>query len=95
MPLLVKQRFGKNFAISLGAQLNWYCYARLHNDYRIDDEEFEVGTKDIGHRPITVDVLGIIHLANGFGIYCKYSPMSVMKKDRGPEFKSISVGFYF
>ena len=25
MPLLIKQRFSKNFAISFGAQVNWYC----------------------------------------------------------------------
>lgn len=95
MPLLVKQRFGKNFAISLGAQLNWYCYARVNNNFEIGDNEYDIDTKDIGHRPITVDILGIVHVAKGFGLYCKYSPMTVMKKDRGPEFKSFAVGFYF
>ena len=95
MPLLIKQRFGKSFAISLGAQLNWNYYARIHNYYELGDEEIDVYTKKIGHRPFTVDVLGIIHIAKGFGVYCKYSPMSVLKKDKGPEFKSLSVGFYF
>ena len=95
MPLLVKQRFGKNFAISLGAQLNWYCYARVNNNFEIGDNEYDINTKDIGHRPITVDFLGIIHVAKGFGFYCKYSPMTVMKTDRGPEFKSFAVGIYF
>ena len=95
MPLLVKQRFGKNFAISLGAQLNWNYYARLNNEYEIGDHEIEDLTKKIGQRPITVDILGIVHVAKGLGIYCKYSPMSVFKKDKGPDFKSLSVGFYF
>ena len=95
MPLLVKQRFGKNFAISLGAQLNWNYYARLNNYYEIDDHEIDDLTKKIGQRPITVDILGIVHIAKGFGVYCKYSPMSVFKKDKGPDFKSLSVGFYF
>lgn len=31
----------------------------------------------------------------GVGLYCKYSPMSVMKKNYGPDFKSVSVGIYF
>lgn len=95
VPLLVKQRFGKNFAISLGAQLNWNYYARLSNYYEMDDHEMDDQTKKIGERPITVDILGIVHVAKGFGIYCKYSPMSVFKKDKGPDFKSLSVGFYF
>ena len=95
MPLLVKQRFAKNFAISLGAQLNWNYYARLSNYYEMDDHEIDDQTKKIGERPITIDILGIVHIAKGFGVYCKYSPMSVFKKDKGPDFKSLSVGFYF
>ena len=95
MPLLIKQRFGKNFAISLGAQLNWNYYARIHNYYEQGDDESDIYTKKIGERPFTVDVLGIIHFSKGFGVYCKYSPMSVLKKDKGPDFKSLAVGFYF
>lgn len=94
MPLLIKQRFGKSFAISLGAQLNWNFYGRIHNYYEDGDDEIDVYTKKIGHRPLTVDVLGIVHVGK-LGIYCKYSPMSVLKKDRGPEFKSLAVGLYF
>lgn len=95
MPLLVKQRFGKSFAISLGAQLNWNFYARIHNSFEQGDHEINDYTKKIGERPFTVDVLGIIHFCKGFGVYCKYSPMTVLKKDRGPEFKSFAVGVYF
>ncbi|MBR4730819.1 MAG: hypothetical protein IK075_11250 [Prevotella sp.] len=95
VPLLVKQRFSKNFAISLGAQLNWNFYARLSNSYEVNDHEIDDQTKKIGQRPITVDVLGILHFASGVGIYCKYSPMSVFEKDKGPDFKSLAVGIYF
>ena len=69
--------------------------ARLSNYYEVGDHEMDDQTKKIGERPITVDILGIVHVAKGFGIYCKYSPMSVFKKDKGPDFKSLSVGFYF
>ena len=55
----------------------------------------DINIKDIGYNPVTVDILGIIHVAEGFGIYCKYSPMNVMKSGRGPEYNSISVGLYF
>ena len=95
LPLLFKQRFSKSFAISLGAQLNWNYYACIHNNYEMGDDDVDVYSKKIGQRPFTVDVLGIVHVAKGFGFYCKYSPMSVLKKDKGPDFKSLAVGFYF
>ena len=94
VPLLIKQRFSKNFAISLGAQLNWNFYSRIHNYYELGDDDVDIYTKKIGQRPITVDVLGILHFGK-VGVYCKYSPMSVLKKDRGVEFKSFAAGIYF
>ena len=94
LPLMVKQSFSKDFAISLGAQLNWNFYSRLNNYYEEDDNEIDVQTKKIGERPITIDVLGMLHFGD-FAVYCKYSPMSVLKKDKGPDFKSLAVGFYF
>jgi hypothetical protein len=94
MPLLVKQRFSRNFAISVGAQLNWNFYGRIHNYYETGDDEIDVYTKDMGQRPFSVDILGIIHVWE-LGVYCKYSPMSILKTDRGPEFQSLAFGIYF
>ncbi len=93
--LLVKQRFSSKFAISAGAMVNWNFYNRIRNSYEIGDEEFDISTKNIGFRPITVDVLGIMHFPSDFGVYVKYSPMSSFKKDRGPEFKALTIGLYF
>ncbi len=95
IPLLVKQRFSDKFAISAGAMVNWNFYNRIRNSYEIGDEEFDISTKNIGIRPITVDVLGIMHFPGDFGVYVKYSPMSSFKKDRGPEFKALTIGLYF
>ncbi len=94
MPLLVRQQFSKNFGISLGAQLNWNYYARIHSSFNNGDDECSLNTKDIGQRPITIDALGMVHFGD-LSIYCKYSPMSVLKTDRGPEFKSLAFGIYF
>ena len=94
MPLLAKYSFSKNFAVSLGAQLNWNFYGRVGNSYTIGDNDYDVNTRKIGQRPFTVDVMGIIHVWK-IGLYCKYSPMSVLKTDRGTEFKSVALGVYF
>ena len=53
LPLLVKQRFSKNFAVSLGAQLNWNFYSRVNNEYEIGDDDFDVNTKKMG-APIAI-----------------------------------------
>ena len=94
MPLFIKQRFSKNFAISVGGQLNWNFYSRLHSSYEIGDKDFDVYTKKIDQRPFSVDVMGIVYVWN-LGFYCKYSPMSVFKDGCGPEFKSLAFGLYF
>ena len=94
IPLLVQQRFAKNFAVSLGAMVNWNFWNRINNDYEIGDEEFDISTKNIGFRSVTVDILGVLHFADDFGVYVKYSPMSAFKKDRGPEFKALTIGLY-
>ena len=93
MPLMVKQKFSKIFAISLGAQLNWNFWGRIHNSYENGDRDFDEYTKKIGQRDFTIDVMGIVHLGD-IGIYCKYSPMSVLEKDRGPKFQSLAFGIY-
>lgn len=93
-PVLIKQSFTKDLALSLGVQVNWNVLCRLNNYYEVEDEEVSYMTKRIGERPLTVDLMGILHISK-VGVYCKYSPMSVLKTDRGPEFKSISLGVYF
>ena len=94
MPLLVKQRFSKDFAVTLGAQLNWNFAGRLHNNSELGDVETDEYINNIGQRPFTVDIMGIVHVRE-LGFYCKYSPMSVLKKDRGVEFQSLAFGLYF
>ena len=93
MPLLIKQRFSKSFAISLGAQLNWNFYSRIHNYYELGDDDVDTYTKKIGQRPITVDVLGILHFGK-LGVYSKCSSISGFGKDRVVEFKSYASCFY-
>ena len=69
-------------------------FACTNNYYEQGDCETDEYVKKIGQRPITVDVLGMLHFGD-FAVYCKYSPMSVLKKDRGVDFKSLAVGIYF
>ena len=96
VPLLFTHRFGHQGKVrmTLGPVVNFNVRGRINNSYEIGDDEIEVSTKDIEYRPITVDLMGAVSYCN-IGLYVKYSPMSVLKKDKGPDFHSLTFGFMF
>lgn len=94
LPLLFTQSIGKKFSVTLGPVVNFNVYGALNNRFEQGDDDIDITTHDIDYRPVTVDILGVIDY-DGFGVYCKYAPMTVFKKDRGPEFKSLTFGLYF
>ena len=95
VPLLYSQRLGRHspWRIKLGALLNFNCYGTLRNSYTMGDYDYEETVHKIDYRPFTVDLMGIIRY-KWIGFYLKYSPMSVFKNGRGPEFRSLSFGLY-
>ncbi len=100
VPFLFTQKFGHDSKVkfSLGPVVNFNLYGRLNNEYTVGDYESEISVKGIGYRPVTVDIMGILHYKR-VGIYCKYSPMSVLKKCtadgvENPQFRSISIGVF-
>lgn len=96
VPLLFTQKFDQkgNIKLSVGPVVNFNVHGSLTSDYEIGDVETELTTRKIGQRPVTIDFMGILKFY-GVGLYCKYSPMSVLKNDRGPQFHSLSFGLYF
>lgn len=92
IPLLFTQQFGKkgHVSLSLGPVVNFNA-ASLENNYNIGDNHYNVSTNHVGCRPVTVDLMGILSIY-GVGIYCKYSPMSLLKNKSGLDFKTISFG---
>ena len=95
MPLLFRQQIGKHVGISVGAMLNYNVYGRVRNSYEVGDVEYDIKTKGIKYRPFTVDPMVIFDADDFVGLYLRYSPMSVLKSEYGPDFKSISFGLYF
>ena len=95
IPFLFKQKFGhkSHYSMTLCPVVNFTLGGTINTRYEIDDYDCDVTTKKIGHRPVTVDFMGIFR-AYGFGFYVKYSPMSVLKTNRGPEFRALSFGLY-
>lgn len=95
VPFLFTQYFGRNtkWNISLGPVVNFNVYGRVNNEYEIGDDSFDISTKGLGYRPVTVDFMGMVRYKH-IGVYCKYSPMSVLKKDMGPQFRSLTFGVF-
>lgn len=95
-PLLYTHYFDKHrdWAITLGAIVNWNVYATATREYEENDEEYDVSTKKIGQRPFTVDAY--LKITNPvIPIYCKYSPMTFFKDGRGPKMHQLNFGICF
>jgi hypothetical protein len=79
--------------------VNFNVRGRINNEWTDENAEWEQSIKEIGQRPVTVDIMGILK-SDGFGLYCKYSPMSVLKKKsengvENPQFHSLTFGLFF
>lgn len=101
VPFLFTQKFGKKSksSFSLGPVVNFNLRGRINNEWTDDDINWEQGIKEIGQRPVTVDFMGILK-SDGFGLYCKYSPMTVLESKsahgvENPKFHSLSFGLFF
>ena len=101
VPFLFTQKFGKKSksSFSLGPVVNFNVRGRINNEWTDENAEWEQSIKEIGQRPVTVDIMGILK-SDGFGLYCKYSPMSVLKKKsengvENPQFHSLTFGLFF
>lgn len=93
VPLLYGISFGRggNCQFNLGPILNFNTGGSIKTQYKLDGRDYSVKTGHIGQRPVTVDIFGEIKY-KAFGIYVRYSPMSVLKTSAGLDFRSISTG---
>ncbi len=96
VPLLFTQRFDRRglFKLTVGAIVNYNKSGYIKNTYELNQLEYDIRTKEIENRPVTVDLIGIMKIY-GIGLYCRYSPFSVLKDNYGPQFHSLSFGLYF
>ena len=96
VPLLFTQKFDRRglFKLTIGAIVNWNRSGYIKNTYELNQLEYDVRTNEIGIRPLTVDLIGIMKIC-GIGLYCRCSPFSILKDDYGPQFHSLAFGLYF
>ena len=92
VPVMITQNIYKKLAISVGAWINFNTYVKGWTQYYADGIKYKEYYKGFNQRFCTVDLVGVIGLRNGIGFYGRWSPISLFKDGRGPEFKSASMG---
>ena len=91
LPVTLCQDLGKGFRIEGGAVVNFNVCAKMKSRYMLDGEEHTYKDDNLHQRKTTVDIFG--HLKyRSIGMYVKYSPMTVLDTNFGPDFKHFSCG---
>ena len=101
VPFLFTQKLSQkgDWKLTAGPVVNFNLYGRIDNEFSLGDYENNIKIKNVDYRPVTVDIMFMAQYRH-VGIYCKYSPMSILKKNsangvENPQFRSISVGVFF
>ena len=96
IPLMYTHYFdnSQDWGITLGAIVNWNFNAKVNRSYEFEGEDYDVDNKKIGHHPVTIDGMAILHTSI-IDVYCKYCPMQLFKDGHGPKAHQLSFGLYF
>jgi len=96
VPLLFTQKLGRTskWSLTVGPVVNFNVRGRLNNYYEDNDVEYSESFKKLDYNVVTVDLMAAVRYKN-LAFYCKYNPVNVFKKNKGPEFKSLTFGLYF
>lgn len=96
VPIMYTHNFDQKgrWSVSLGAIVNFNTGARSTRSYTLNEEDYSINTYKIEQRPVTIDAMLMVETPYFLPIYCKYCPMSVFKKDRGPKMHQLSFGIF-
>lgn len=96
-PLLYAKGFGSKFWAYGGVVMDWNVYCSYNRSYRQGNTTYAETTNGLKQNKLTFDaLLGLQY--KPFGIYVRYSPARIFKKDFGPNIDNawtvgLSIGF--
>lgn len=90
-PFTITQNIYHGFSFSTGIVVKFNTYTTASNKYKIGNRCYEQSIKDLQQRILTYDIFGAIGWED-FGLYFRYSPVSLFKSSQGPRFDVISFG---
>ena len=80
------------WGITLGAIVNFNTGAHAEAFYESGDYSYREYLYAIGQRVVTFDGIAIVHIPSFLSVYCKYSPSTFFKDDRGPKMHVLTFG---
>ncbi len=93
VPFTVRQNLGEGFSLTAGAVMNLNTHASVKNCYlEKDGTKVERSFSGVPVRKVTWDVMGSLNY-ECLGLYVKYSPKTYFEIGKGPQFKSLAIGF--
>ena len=97
VPIMWQHRFNKRWGFALGPVINFNTYASIKNRYTdVNGDKQKELFKNIHQQPITIDLMLNVNIMNVFNVYCKYSPMNILRSSYtdNTKFQSLSFGIY-
>ncbi len=93
VPFMVSQKLVYDFKLNAGVVMNVNTHASIKNCYlREDDVKVEESFSGVPVRKVSWDLMGSLNW-NCLGVYVKYSPQTLFKAGKGPQFKTFTIGF--
>ncbi len=98
VPVLFTQKmpfklFRQQQSVTAGVILGYSSHGSLLTRWTDSNgQKVKQSSNHIGHRRFTYDLYGSIGLSHYFGIYVKYSPLSVLRGSGQPSFHTLSTG---
>ncbi len=91
IPLLYSRQIWKKLYFTAGGIVNFATHSSIKSRFTSQGREITTSQNGIYPRPVTVDVYGAVTVCC-VGWYVRYSPMDVIRDNRGPKFTSLSTG---
>lgn len=93
VPVTITQPIYKDFAVQVGALVNFNTYTTAHTKVeQADGIRINTDIQRLHQRPLTIEWMASLGIREYAAVYVKYSPMGMFTAPNGPKFKSLSVG---
>ncbi len=93
LPFFYTHKFDQRgrWSVALGALLN-LNFGRIHRNYEVDCEDYDVDAAARGVRLFTVEGMAIVDTPILPSLYVRYAPMTVFKENKGPKMHMLTFG---
>lgn len=91
IPFEYCHKFNNKMFIAAGPVVNFNVFSSIYNEITTGDTKYTERIRKCYQTPVTVDLRCQVGYKD-LGLFFKYSPMNVIKKDKGPEFQSFGIG---